>query len=407
MSHRHETFLLLLLLLVSVLGPIAAVRLRMPTAVVLILAGIGLGPAGVGVLHDAPTVAFLSEFGFLVLMFMAGMEIDFEAVRAAGRRALAVPLLWVAGVFSTAALAAHLLHRSGFEILVMSAISVGMPLAVLKETGRDTAPLGRYVMLAASIGEFICILAITGVEVAVHGGLGHETLVRVLKVAGLFAGSALLIRWTRALVWWYPEPFRRLIEHHDVAELGVRVGLVIMLGFVAMSALAGVEPILGAFIGGALVGFVLRQKHALESKIAALGNGLFIPVFFVVVGVRFDARALDLSAVRDALLLTALAGAAKIVPGLLFAHRGTTLRDRLAAGLLLSAPLTLVVAVGAIGRELGLIDGRKQASIVLVAMLVSIIFPTVFKLLVGPAARQPGPGPGDDAVARPVPVVVP
>ena len=396
MSHSNQTFQLLLLLLVSVLGPIAAVRLRLPTAVVLILAGIGLGPAGLGLLHDAPTVSFLSEFGFLVLMFMAGMEIDFEAVRAAGRRALAVPLLWVAGVFAIAALAAHLLHRSGFEILVMSAISVGMPLAVLKETGRDATPLGRAVMLAASIGEFVCILAITGVEVAMHGDLGHETLVRVLKVAGLFAGSALFIRWARALVWWYPEPFRRLIEHHDVAELGVRVGLVIMLGFVAMWALAGVEPILGAFIGGALVGFVLRQKHALESKIAALGNGLFIPVFVIVVGVRFDARALDLSAVRDALLLTALAGAAKILPGLLLSQAGT-LRDRFAAGLLLSAPLTLVVAIGAIGRELGLVDGRKQASIVLVAMIVSIVFPTVFKLLAGPP-------PGE---ARPVPIVVP
>jgi Kef-type K+ transport system membrane component KefB len=155
-----------------------------------------------------------------------------------------------------------------------------------------------------------------------------------------------------------------------------------MLAFVTLSALAGVEPILGAFIGGALVGFVLRQKQTLEGKIAALGNGLFIPVFFIVVGVRFDASALDRSMVLRALLLAALAGVAKLAPSLLLARRGTPLRARLAAGTLLAAPLTLVVAVAAIGRRLELIDSRQQAGLVLVAMLVSIVFPVLFKLLV-------------------------
>lgn len=134
---------------------------------------------------------------------------------------------------------------------------------------------------------------------------------------------------------------------------------------------------------------MLRQKHVLEGKIAALGNGLFIPIFFVVVGVRFDASALDGAAVGEALFLALLAGLSKIVPSLVFARRASSLRDRLAAGCLLSAPLTLVVAIGTIGRELQLIDARKQASILLVAMLVSIVFPILFRLL---AARPEPPG---------------
>lgn len=386
MSGHGDLVALLLLLAVSVIGPVAAYRMRLPTAVVLMLLGVALGPAGAGVLHDLPTVSFLSEFGFLVLMFMAGMEIDFEAIRTAGRAALVIPSLVVAGVFACAAALAPLAGLGGVDVLVVGAMSVGMPLAVLKETGRATAPLGRHVMLTVSLGEFVCILAITGLEVVSGLGFGLPMAGKVLKVALLFAASALLIRWARALVWWYPSAFRRLIEHHDVAELGVRVGLVVMLGFVAMAALAGVEPILGAFIGGALVGFVLRQKHALEGKIAALGNGLFIPIFFVVVGVRFDASALDGRAVRSALLLAALAGVCKIAPSLVFARRGTSLRDRLAAGCLLSAPLTLVVAIGTISRDLGLIDARRQASIVLVAMIVSIAFPVLFRALSGRAA---------------------
>lgn len=406
MNGHGELLHLLLLVGASIAGPVLAVRMRVPTAVVLILLGMALGPLGISVLHDTTMVAFVSELGFLLLMFMAGMEIDFEAIRAAGRAALLVPTLVVIGTFGCAAAAGAALGIGGIGVLVISAMSVGMPLAVLKETGRGSSALGQHIMLTTSIGELVCILAITGLEVASAEASGPAMLVKVGKVVLLLAGSALIIRLARAFVWWYPEPFRRLLDHHDVAELGVRVGLVVMLGFVAMSAVAGVEPILGAFIGGSLVGFVLRQKHSLESKIAALGNGLFIPVFFVVVGLRFEASALDRSAVLSALVLAGFAGLAKIVPSLVFARRGTTLLERFAAGCLVSAPLTLVVAIGSIGRRLGLIGSREQASIVLVAMVVSIVFPIVFKVLSKKLA-EPGAAPGGgagDAGKTPVPI---
>ncbi|MFO0588948.1 MAG: cation:proton antiporter [Polyangiaceae bacterium] len=382
----HEDLPALLMLLgVSVVGPVVAVRLKLPTPVILMLAGIALGPAGTGLLQDLPTVAFLSEFGFLLLMFMAGMEIDFDGLRAAGPRALATPLLLVAGVFAGAIAIGSLAHLGIIEILAISAMSVGMPLAVLKETRHDVNALGKHVLLTASIGEFAAILAVTGLEVAKTPGTRWNAAVAVAKVTALFVGSALLIRWARALVWWYPEPFRRLIAHKDVAEMGVRVGLVVMLAFVAIAAVAGVEPILGAFIGGALIGFVLRQKHALEDKLAALGNGLFIPIFFVVVGVRFEASSLDRHAIQTAGLMALFLGATRLVPSLVFAPKGMPMRRRAAAGSLLSAPLTLVVAIGAIGGELGLLSKPKQATLVLVAMLVSVIFPTLFRVAAGPA----------------------
>ena len=390
MSEHGELPVLLLLLTISVVGPVIAVRLKLPTPILLMVAGIGLGPAGLCALRPIPTVSFLSEFGFLLLMFMAGMEIDFDGIRAAGRSALLLPGLIVVGVFGGAVAMGAFAGLGAVEILAISAMSVGMPLAVLKETKHDALPLGKHVMLTASIGEFATILAVTGLEVASSGGTTWTMLVRVAKVGLLFLLSASLIRYARALVWWHPEPFRRLIEHQDVAELGVRVGLVIMLAFVAVAALAGVEPILGAFIGGALVGFVLRQKHALEAKMGALGNGLFIPIFFVVVGVRFEVASLDGAAIRTALFLSLLLGLTRILPSLLFARRGTPLRERAAAGALLSAPLTLVVAIGTIGRDLGLIQGAQQASLVLVAMLVSIAFPILFRVLAG-AARVSEP----------------
>ncbi len=377
-SHLTALFFLLL---VSVLGPVLALRLKLPTAIVLILVGIAAGPGGLGLLEDTPHVALLSELGFLILMFLAGMEIDFESLRTAGLRLISLPTLTVVGFGILAVVIGIQRHLSLLDVLVVSASSVGMPLAVLQETGHTQKPLGRYVMLTASIGEFVSILAVTGFELFAEEATVSHRIVKVIKVLLLFAVSAVLIRWARAVVWWRPDPFRRLIRHHDVAELGVRTGLLVMIAFVIISATLGVEAILGAFIAGALVAFVLREKSVLESKLSALGHGLFIPIFFTVVGVRFDPRLVDLATIGNAGVFVLIVVSIKVLPSLVFAPRILGLRERLAAGALLSAPLTLVVAIATIGRRLGAIDAAREATFVLLAIVLSIVFPILFRFL--------------------------
>lgn len=388
-DHEHLRALFLLVL-ISVVGPAVAVRIRLPSAVVLIVCGIGIGPGGLGWIADTPTVALLSELGFLVLMFAAGMEIEFESLRRAGPRALALPALAVVGFVGAGAGFGIWRNLSVIQLLVVTASSVGMPLAVLQETRQLHKPLGQFVLLTASIGEFVSILAIIGYEIfSEETTLAHRGLALV-KVLLLFVVSATMIRWARAAVWWRPEPLRRLTRHHDVAELGVRTGLLVMFAFVLIAATLGVEAILGAFIAGALVAFVLREKHVLESKIAALGHGLFIPIFFIVVGLRFDPRVLDLHALREAGVLVLIVAAVKIVPSLLTAPRDLGLRQRLAAGALLSAPLTLVVAIAAIARRLGAIGPAQEGTFILLAIVLSVGFPIVFRVLAGafPAGEE-------------------
>lgn len=381
MSGHGHLLTLLVLVFLGAAAPALAVRLRLPAAVLLILAGIAFGPSGTGWLADDATLGLLSELGFLVLMFLAGLEIDFAALRSAGLRSLLAPGLTVLGFCGVGAAIGIWRNLSVIDLLILTASSVGMPLAVLHETGQLQRPLGRYVMLTASIGEFVSILAITGYELAAEHGEWHERALRVVKVLLLFVVSALVIRWARAIVWWRPEPFRRLTRHHDVAELGVRSGLLVMFAFVVVAASLGVEAILGAFIAGALVAFVLREKATLEHKLGALGQGLFIPIFFIAVGVRFDVRLLDREMAGAALVAAAIVAAIKILPALVAAPAELRLRDRLAAGTLLSAPLTLVVAMAAIGRRLGALEAKQQTAFVLLALLLSVVFPVAFRAL--------------------------
>jgi Kef-type K+ transport system membrane component KefB len=382
-DHLRTIFVLVL---VTVIGPVIAVRARLPAAVVLILAGVAFGPAGLGWIADTPSVALLSELGFLVLMFVAGMEIDFEVIRSGGPRVLAFPALAVVAFASIGAAFGFYLQLSVMDLLVVTASSVGMPLAVLQETGQIQRPIGRFVLLTASIGEFASILAIMGYEVFAEEGPLVDRALKLVKVGLLFVVSAALMRWARAAVWWWPEPLRRLTRHHDVAELGVRVGLLVLFAFVVIAAMLGVEPILGAFIAGALVAFVLREKAVLESKIAALGHGLFIPIFFVVVGVRFDPRVLTLDAVQRAATLGGVIAVVKIASSLLCAPRALGLRERLAAGSLLAAPLTLLVAIATIGSRLGAISATEEATFLLLAMALSVVFPVLFRALLPKSA---------------------
>lgn len=375
---------------VTVVGPLVAPRLRMPTAVLLIGLGLAIGPVGAELVKEGPIVGFLSELGFMILMFIAGMEIDFNELRKAGARAFVAPSLMVGGVGVAALALALWLELSVVEGLIVGALSVGMPLAVLQETDTLKTDLGSRIMITVSLGEFVTIVAVIIFEMGVLHGFGLDLAISLAKVVGLFVGSVMAIRWARALVWWYPDAFSRILATRDVAELGVRVGLLVMLAFVLLCGLLHVEAILGAFIAGLLIAFVLRERHTLEHKIAALGHGLFIPVFFVVIGVRFDPRVLDAPALERAGLLIGAVAAAKLGAALLFmGGRQFGFLHRIAAGSLYAAPLTLVVAIGAIGEHLGVLEGAAAASVIVVAIAPAVVFPILYKLLMTWLAAAP------------------
>jgi Kef-type K+ transport system membrane component KefB len=139
------------------------------------------------------------------------------------------------------------------------------------------------------------------------------------------------------------------------------------------------EPVLGAFMGGCILSFVMRRMEPLESKISALGFGFLTPIFFIHVGMRFDVANV-LTAERllftGKLLVAALA--VKLLPALLFPLFGRKLSDGLRAGLLLSARLSLIIAAAAIGLREGYLTVETKDSIVLLALITCMLGPILF-----------------------------
>ena len=166
-----------------------------------------------------------------------------------------------------------------------------------------------------------------------------------------------------------------LVDEDDGSEIGVRTALVLMVAFSTIAVLAGVESIVGAFLAGALTAFVLRGKEVLEEKLAVVGHGLFIPVFFVIVGLRFDVSAVTWASLAMAGGLFLVVFLVRLVPSLSLIRQGLGPRDVIGTACLLSAPLTLMVAIGALGVDVGAITGEQETTILVLAMGTGLVFP--------------------------------
>ena len=377
-----QAITLLVISLGAFVVPLLSGRVGVPAAVGEIAFGMLVGPYVLGVVEETEFFVFLAEFGFAFLMFLAGLELDFANLERKGGR-----VLWLsAGValftIGLAFLAASRMGWSPFFGVVLGATSIGLVLVTLRETGAARSDFGQTVILVGSIGEFLTIIIATLYNILFRFGFGLAFVEELIRLVAVFLIAYLVLRTLRLLVWWFPSQFSRMIDIEDPSEVGVRAGLALMIAFVAVSELLGMEAILGAFLAGSLFSFVFREKGILETKLAGIGHGFFIPVFFIYVGVSFNLGALgnrEIYPLLGQILILSLL--VKVVASVILTAIHFGPRQIAGAALLLATPLTLLVAIASLGLELGALNDLESASIILVAVLSGLLFPTAFKRL--------------------------
>ncbi len=395
----HDAFRSLLLLtvlaaVVPFLVRALAPRVRLPIVVGEILVGMLFGGSGLGLLNETPIISFLAEFGFIFLMFLSGLELDLGAFATATAAAkpssmLRRPiLLAIAGFLVTLALAggagwllAHLgLTRSPLLMgLILCTTSLGIVVPVVKERRLGDQPYGQMLLLSALLADFVTLLLL-GVVINIESGDSAADLLLFLVLLLTFVGASRLGRWATA------SPITgRIVKEmsHATAQIRIRGAFALMVAWVALSSALGLEVILGAFLAGAVV----RQSgrtvaQIFEEKLDAIGYGLFIPIFFLMVGARVDFAAIG--AVGGALwlvpLLIALSYLVKLVPALFFKVLFPW-RETLAAGVLLASRLSLIIAASSIALQLRLITPATNSALVLVAVVTCTLSPILFSRL--------------------------
>lgn len=372
---------LVLIPLMAVLAPLLARGLgrwvRIPVVVFELVLGIVVGPSVLGWAQPSEFVHMLSEFGLAMLFFIAGTEIELNALRGRGGRGAIGG--WLISLIVGVVLGFVVAPGEGAIIIgiALASTALGTLLPILRDAGELATPFGRAVGALGAVGEFGPLVAIS----VFLGGRTPGAATIVLAMFALVAAGAV----------WYAFAVPQGALHrfvgatlHTSGQFAVRVVLLLVAALVALSVFLDIDMLLGAFVAGIVWRLLIRDaaegdRHEVESKIEAVGFGFLVPVFFIYTGVTFDLRSLIeqplllLMVVVTLLVLLVVRG----LSSLLAARAGSTGRDRVAIALMGATGLPIIVAVTGIGVDAGILSTAAAAVLVGAGMLSVLLFPLI------------------------------
>ncbi|MFM9162738.1 MAG: cation:proton antiporter, partial [Methylocystis sp.] len=322
---------------------------RTPIVALELLLGVMIGPSFANLLSSDETITFLKELGLVFLFFQAGFEIKHYQIGAAELRLGAVAwlisficalafsiLLWVSGLISAPFLVGIILPTTAFGILI----------PVLKQSGDLENALGRFVLGSAAVGE-LAPLILASIALAHEKHHFHQALLSLMFL-GIAAGSIYLLVKYRSET--HIAQMAKWLGAGGV--LPFRVAMFILLGFVSLADSFGMETVVGAYAAGMAIAMLAgaAKDETLEDRLASIGSGFFVPLFFVVSGVTFNLPLLvsSPSSIFQFLIFCLIFIFIRLVPLCLY-QRHLPQKDVLAQGLLSSTTLPLVVAITYLG----------------------------------------------------------
>ena len=378
---------LFLVVLFALIVPILMARLKVnavPTAVAEIIIGIILGASGFNIVQPTHDLAFLSNLGVILLLFLSGMEINFDLLKPKHKQekkpgqvspfkialeaffgvallsvCLALVLKWL-GLFGDTMLAT----------IIFMTIALGVVIATLKEKDILNRPIGQTILLTAVLGEVIPLMLLT-VYAAINGGNTRQLWLIIL----LF-GVAIL------LLWRFKQPYLWFVKvTKSTTQLDVRLAFFLIFALVTVAERVGVENILGAFLAG-IVMKLLEPSQETADKLTSIGYGFFIPIFFIMTGVKLNLRSL-LAHPKSLILLPILIlflFLAKVPVALVYAQKFGS-RNGIAGGFLTATTITIVLPTLAVARKLNVITRLQSDVFILAAVIVCILCPILFNAI--------------------------
>jgi len=373
----------LVLAIVAVLAfeaPFFAKALKLPIVVGEILFGVIVGTIiailsvlGLELSLTSDVLEVLSTLGFVMLMFMIGMENDFEELKNLTRKEKLGTLLILAVNYMIAVVPVVILGLPVLVGLILGGVSVAVVLPVLKEFGLNRTGFGFKIMLLAQLADVSAIILISISTASLNGWVA---LIEVFVIPVVF----MLLFWVMdILIWYKPRVISRILNPNDQSELGVRSTLAIILIFYGLAFFMGIEAVLGAFMAGMLFSAIFKERGAMMEKFMPLGYGFLIPIFFIYQGFEISfTEILNPFAIGLLVILTLIGLLSKAVPLMVarfFKHKWSDL----GGAVLLGTNLSVVVAGVNMGKKAGLLGEDISAVLILYGVLSCVVFPMIFK----------------------------
>src|SRR3954471_6284681 len=377
MSHDVISVLLdiLVVLVAAKVAAELAERVRVPPVVAEIVAGIVVGPSVLGLVGNGDVLRTLGELGVVLLLLEVGMEMDLGELGRVGKTSMAVATIGVVSplVLGLGAMLAigDDFNTSLFVAAALTATSVGITARVFGDLGALSTSEAQVVLGAAVADDVMGLIVLTVVVRVVTEGT--VSLLSVLLI--LLGAVAFLVVGGAVALWLAPHLFTWVERVSRSAGTLVALALAFTLAFAELADVANLAVVVGAFVAGLALGRT-RQRDRIRRELAPVGH-LFIPVFFLAIGIEVDISSFGRVAVlRDAAILLVVA-----VVGKLVAAYGTigTRNDRLLVGLGMLPRGEVGLIFATIGLTAGILDDDLYAALLLVVLATTLGTPMLLR----------------------------
>ncbi|WP_440863443.1 cation:proton antiporter domain-containing protein [Staphylococcus shinii] len=383
---------LVVVVLTAFFTPIIVNRLRinfLPIVVAEILMGIIIGHSFLNLVERDSILNILSTLGFIFLMFLSGLEIDFKAFKRdksstkqeekvkkqePGHLQLAIVvfmfIMIISIVFAYMFKWLGLIDDVLLMVIIISTISLGVVVPTLKEMNIMRTTIGQFILLVAVLADLVTMILLTAYGTLHASGNTSLWLIGSLVVftivfyflGGFFKKAQFL---------------QKLMD--GTTQIGIRAVFALILLLVALAEGVGAENILGAFLAGVVVSLLNPDEDMVE-KLDSFGYGFFIPIFFIMVGVDLNIPELvkepALLLIIPFLILAFLIS--KLIP-VFYIRRWFDMKTTISSAFLLTSTLSLVIASAKIAEQLGTISPEISGILILSAVITCVFVPIIFK----------------------------
>ncbi|EOA8901051.1 cation:proton antiporter [Staphylococcus aureus] len=389
-----EFLSLVIVVLAAFLTPIIVNRLNinfLPVVVAEILMGIVIGNSFLNIVERDSILNILSTLGFIFLMFLSGLEIDFKAFKKDKRARqgqnddessipghLNLALTVFAFIMIISILLAYVFKWFGLVddvllmVIIISTISLGVVVPTLKEMNIMRTTIGQFILLVAVLADLVTMILLT-VYGAINGQGGSTIWLIGILVVFTAISYILGVQFKRMSF------LQKLMD--GTTQIGIRAVFALIILLVALAEGVGAENILGAFLAGVVVSLLNPDEEMVE-KLDSFGYGFFIPIFFIMVGVDLNIPSLikepKLLIIIPILIVAFIIS--KLIP-VMFIRRWFDMKTTIASAFLLTSTLSLVIAAAKISERLNAISAETSGILILSAVITCVFVPIIFKKL--------------------------
>ncbi len=389
-----EFLSLVIVVLAAFLTPITVNRLNinfLPVVVAEILMGIVIGNSFLNIVERDSILNILSTLGFIFLMFLSGLEIDFKAFKKDKRARqgqnddessipghLNLALTVFAFIMIISILLAYVFKWLGLVddvllmVIIISTISLGVVVPTLKEMNIMRTTIGQFILLVAVLADLVTMILLT-VYGAINGQGGSTIWLIGILVVFTAISYILGVQFKRMSF------LQKLMD--GTTQIGIRAVFALIILLVALAEGVGAENILGAFLAGVVVSLLNPDEEMVE-KLDSFGYGFFIPIFFIMVGVDLNIPSLikepKLLIIIPILIVAFIIS--KLIP-VMFIRRWFDMKTTIASAFLLTSTLSLVIAAAKISERLNAISAETSGILILSAVITCVFVPIIFKKL--------------------------